>query len=44
MKAVIKFVMAIKKLTYTSEIETEELVKEQRREIEGRVNGASQTY
>ena len=43
-KAVIKFVMATKKLTHTSESETEGSVEEQRREMEGRVDGASQTY
>ncbi len=44
LKAVIKFVMATKKLTYTSESETEGSVEEQMREMEGRVGGATQTY
>lgn len=43
-KTVNKFVMATKKLTHISESDTEDSVAEQRREMEGRVAGSTQTY
>ncbi len=44
MKLVMKFVMATKKLTNTSESETKRSVEEQKREIEGCVNRDTQKY
>lgn len=43
-KAVIKLIKTTKKLAHNSESETEGSVEEQRREMEDRVAGATQTY